>query len=99
EVWQKRSVVLDDKLPLGDTVRLRFIVSNDNTNYTVEAGIDNVELTTLTVGCTEVRSAGIAPIPEQTSGCEFSRTTSARPFGLLAIALLLFGAMLIRRRA
>jgi hypothetical protein len=75
--WQKRVVKLSDKLTLGATLALRFIVKNDDPSvHTIEAGIDHVELTTLTDACNPLRSADITPLPRDAaaSGCAFMPT-------------------------
>jgi hypothetical protein len=100
-VWQERLAPLDGKLPLKDKIVLRWTVSNDSTVNQVEAGLDDVELRTLTQACNP--DAVNVPLPPTTTpqhgGCELGAPGRMPPVsGLVLLALVLL-ALAHRRRA
>ncbi|MSP59180.1 MAG: hypothetical protein EXR72_02365 [Myxococcales bacterium] len=97
--WRLREVPLDGKLPLGGPVRLRFTASNAAAGELIEAGIDDLEIVTLTAGCdpraVEVPMEMEVPI-EDGGGCAVGGGRS--PATVLALILLLLAAGSVSRR-
>ena len=59
--WQQRDVALDGKLPLAGTLVLRFTVSNLYPNQFIEAGLDDVTISTLTESCNPNPPPSVTP--------------------------------------
>jgi MYXO-CTERM domain-containing protein len=99
--WNKREVPLDGVLPLTGTLTLRFTVSNSDATSVVEAGLDDVQLTTLSQTCDPnfVQAPDEMPMVTPKSGCACQVGTAASP-PVAALLLLGFGLaiVLLRRR-
>jgi len=111
--WRIRDVALDALVPLGDgkarTLTLRFTVDNPG-GYFVEAGLDALELRSLTMACNPNAPAtigdGAMTGAGKTGGCSIApgeglaTRTGATSLALLFIGLGLLGtAALLRRRS
>jgi MYXO-CTERM domain-containing protein len=91
--WRIRQVTLDGLVDTTGQLIVRFVANNTVETTAVEAGIDDLSITTLTAECKP--RAGTGMLPKQSSGgCDMGGTA---PTGLFAL-LFLAGALLLRRR-
>jgi MYXO-CTERM domain-containing protein len=97
--WREREVPLDGKLPLDKAIMLRFTVSNSDPNIQVEAGIDDLQITTLTSACNPsyVAPEDTTVTPPKSGGCAYA--PGGAPAGLLGlVAVMIFAGLALRRR-
>jgi hypothetical protein len=100
--WLERDVPLDGKVPLTRTLVVRFSVDNEQPNLLVEAGIDDLSITTLAPACNpNAAQSQTAPLPAQSSGCDFAARAplGAAPLAWLSLAALALAAFARRRSA
>jgi MYXO-CTERM domain-containing protein len=92
--WQRRDIPLDGtKLDLSRKLTLRFTINNPLATNLVEAGVDDVQLVTLTEACNP--DAPAPTPPHKASGCGVTGDApSTAGFALCLVAALL----LVRRR-
>lgn len=95
ERWQPRSVALASHVPADAKIQVRFSVSNPQSAYQVEAGIDDFAIGTLTTACNPSHGSG---------GCSCELGRRGAPFGatpslIAAVALaLMLGARRVRKQ-
>jgi MYXO-CTERM domain-containing protein len=98
--WQERNVVLDGKLPLDQSILVRFTASNPVATDQVEAGVDDFQIMTLTQACNPNAATPPATMPPAQMangcGCHVGGSTGGAG-GAVLVALLLF-AIVARRR-
>lgn len=92
--WQQRDVALDGKLPMVDTAQFRFVIENGDESFVVEAGVDDVQLFSLSAACRPAESAEPAEPPAPAGGCSVGGAAPRWPW-VAVLALLL---VLARRR-
>jgi MYXO-CTERM domain-containing protein len=96
--WRQRQVRLEPAM-YGATLQVRFRINNPSPDYLVEAGIDDVHVTTLTQACNP-NAAPPEPMAEPMTqagcGCDVAarRPSPAAPFALVV----LLGLLAARRR-
>jgi MYXO-CTERM domain-containing protein len=91
--WQERTLPLDGLVDTKGKLLLRFTASNPVATTIVEAGVDDVTLTTLTPSCNPEMASGMVPQTPAAGGCDVSGGAPAGMMGLLLLAFLL-----LRRR-
>src|SRR5262249_26407624 len=93
--WQPRQIAaLDQLIDLtAGPLLIRFTVHNDAAMTVVEAGVDDVQVSTLTQACNPDQGAPV--VPSSSGGCDLAPRAPATPVTLL---LLVAAALLLRRR-
>ncbi len=99
-LWKERIVPLDGRLALTGKISLRFTVSNDSATTQVEAGIDDLELRSLTQACNPNYQAPPIVTPPGTSpnGCACALGGHEHLPASAIVWLLLLAAAVLRRR-
>jgi len=97
--WQERMVALDGLANSKGMLVLRFTASNPGALISLEAGVDDVTITTLTATCDPQAGTAMVPPPKSSGGCSMGGNESAAGAAAGFVLLLCLAALRRRRRA